>query len=386
MTPNPSDARAGLVPENDPSGESDVEISIVLPVHNEAPNLAPLDLEIRAVLRELGRPAEIVYVDDRSTDDSHRTLVELADAAAARNDPVPTIVARLRRNQGQTAAMSAGFEIARGRVILPLDADGQNDPADIPRLLHALETENLDVVSGWRKRRRDNALLRTLPSRVANELIGRASGVRLHDYGCTLKAYRAPLLKELRLYGEMHRFIPLYLGMIGARIGELEVNHRPRTAGTSKYGFGRAFRVFMDLFLIRFFTRYATRPMHFFGGVANAFLLGVAATLAFMFALKYGLIQALGIDWRATFIETPLPNLAATFFLGAVLSIFFGILAEILIRIHHESRNSRPYAIETLHRPQPQPRPRPEPQPESEPRPEIPPDAPEPKFPPRGLP
>lgn len=318
-------------------------LSVVLPVFNERDNLEALDTEIRRTLRAMGRPCEIIYVDDFSTDDSFAILQRLV----ADGDPaLPTIAARLNRNYGQTAAMSAGFELARGEIILPLDADGQNDPADIPRLVERLERDGVDVVSGWRRQRRDKAITRVLPSRIANWMIGRASGVKLHDYGCTLKAYRASYLKRLRLYGDMHRFIPLYLGTLGAKVVELEVNHRPRRAGVSKYGPSRIFKVFFDLFLIRFMTRYQTKPMHFFGQTAQAFLTATGLVFLLMVALKYGIVAALfGVDWRPTFIETPLPGLAATFFLGAVMSIFFGILAEILIRVRFESNDARPYTL-----------------------------------------
>ncbi len=198
----------------------EIDLSIVLPVYNEESNLVPLDSELRSVLRAIGKSAEIIYVDDFSRDGSRAVLERLVESSL--EGPIRTRVIRFRRNYGQTAAMTAGFQLAEGRVIIPLDADGQNNPADIPRLLAELE-KGYDVVSGWRKNRQDKALSRKLPSRVANWLIGLVSGVRLHDHGCTLKAYRASLLKELHLYGEMHRFIPLYLNHIGARVGELPV-------------------------------------------------------------------------------------------------------------------------------------------------------------------
>ncbi len=265
----------------------------------------------------------------------------------SQKDPIRTRVVRFRRNYGQTAAMTAGFQLAEGRVIVPLDADGQNNPADIPRLLAELE-QGYDVVSGWRKNRKDKALSRRLPSRVANWLIGLISGVRLHDHGCTLKAYRASLLKELHLYGEMHRFIPLYLNHIGARVGELAVDHRPRKAGVSKYGPRRIISVALDVVLIRFITRYYNRPMHFFGQMGLVFFLMVLLTLFFMVVFKYGWVRLLGIDYQASFVETPLPALAGTFLVGTIVSLFFGILAEILIRVHYESRGARPYAIESV--------------------------------------
>lgn len=326
-------------------GESSVEapqLSIVVPVYNERDNLEPLDTELRSVLGTLSIASEILYVNDASTDGSHEVLARLVDRAGG---DIPTRVVHLRRNYGQTAAMSAGFELARGRVIVPLDADGQNNPADIPRLLAELE-KGYDVVSGWRRDRKDRALSRKVPSRVANWLIGKVSGVRLHDYGCTLKAYRADLLQQLRLYGEMHRFIPLYLAQLGARVAELPVDHRPRCRGTSKYGLSRIYKVFLDLFVIRFMTRYYARPMHFFGQAAIGFLAAALFICCLMFVLKFGMLQWIGIDYQARFVRTPLPTVAATLFLGAVCSLFFGIQAEVLMRVHFESRGHRPYVVE----------------------------------------
>jgi glycosyltransferase involved in cell wall biosynthesis len=330
---------------DEPQFSGQIDLSIVLPVYNEEPNLVPLDTELRSVLRAMGKSAEIIYVDDFSRDGSRAVLERLV--ARFSKDPIRTRVVRFRRNYGQTAAMTAGFQLAQGRVIVPLDADGQNNPADIPRLLAELET-GYDVVSGWRKNRKDKALSRKLPSRAANWLIGVVSGVRLHDHGCTLKAYRASLLKELHLYGEMHRFIPLYLNHIGARVGELAVDHRPRTAGVSKYGPRRIVRVALDVVLIRFITRYYNRPMHFFGQMGLIFLAMVLLILFLMVVFKYGWLRLLGIEYAASFVETPLPALAGTFLVGMIVSLFFGILAEILIRVHYESRGARPYAIESV--------------------------------------
>jgi dolichol-phosphate mannosyltransferase len=244
--------------------------------------------------------------------------------------------------------MSAGFQLAEGTVVFPLDADGQNNPADIPRLLAEFE-KGYDVVSGWRRNRQDKAVSRKLPSLVANKLIGRVSGVKLHDYGCTLKAYRGSMLKELHLYGEMHRFIPLYLAIHGAKVTELPVDHRPRKAGVSKYGSRRIFKVFLDLLLIRFMTRYYNRPMHFFGQVALGFMAAMFATLFFMIVFKFGWLRLIGINYSASFIQTPLPAMAASFMIGAIMSLFSGILAEVLIRVHYESRDARPYTVEKIY-------------------------------------
>ncbi len=305
------------------------------------------------------RPPVLPPSDKRTIDYRDQSTIDFLDRShgsravlerlveASLEDPIRTRVVRFRRNYGQTAAMTAGFQLADGRVILPLDADGQNNPADIPRLLAELE-KGYDVVSGWRKNRQDKALSRKLPSRVANWLIGLVSGVRLHDHGCTLKAYRASLLKELHLYGEMHRFIPLYLNHIGAKVGELPVDHRPRRAGVSKYGPRRIISVALDVVLIRFITRYYNRPMHFFGQMGLVFFLMVLLTLFFMVVFKFGWLRLIGIDYKASFVQTPLPALAGTFLVGTIVSLFFGILAEILIRVHYESRGARPYAIESI--------------------------------------
>jgi glycosyltransferase involved in cell wall biosynthesis len=251
---------------------------------------------------------------------------------------------RLRRNFGQTAALAAGFERSRGEVIVALDGDGQNDPADIARLVAELE-RGFDVVSGWRRRRRDAALTRVWPSRVANRLIGWATGVHLHDYGCTLKAYRRRLLGEVHLYGEMHRFIPVYLARVGARVGELEVAHRPRRAGVSKYGGQRVLKVLLDLVLVVFMSRYFSRPMHFFGQAAFVFGLAAAAVAALMVVFKFGWLELVGIPYQADLVQTPLPALAATFFTAAVLALFFGILGEVLIRIYFETQRLATYAV-----------------------------------------
>ncbi len=318
---------------------------MVVPVFDEEENLGSLHAEILEALRSLGRPAEIIYVDDCSRDGSLGVLKKLVRSSA--DGGIRTRVIKLRRNFGQTAAMAAGFDLAEGEVILPVDADGQNNPADIPRLLGELE-RGFDVVSGWRRRRRDGALLRRLPSRVANRLISRISGVRLHDHGCTLKAYRAALLREISLYGEMHRFIPVYLARRGARVTEIEVDHRPRRAGVSKYGSQRVFRVLLDLVLIRFVSRFYTRPMQFFGQIALFFLLATIAVVFLMLVFKFGWLRVLGIPYRASFVQTPLPAVAAAFIIGAINSLFFGVLGEILIRADYESRGRKPYAVEAI--------------------------------------
>jgi glycosyltransferase involved in cell wall biosynthesis len=327
-----------------PGKPARLDLSIVVPVFDEEENLRSLDDEIRGVLENLGLSSEIIYVDDCSRD---RSLEVLKAILESRNGPNRTRIVKLRRNFGQTAAMAAGFELAEGNVIVPLDADGQNNPADIPRLLDTLG-RGFDVVSGWRRKRRDGILSRIIPSRVANFLISRISGVRLHDHGCTLKAYRALLLKEIRLYGDMHRFIPVYLGRRGARVTEIEVEHRPRRTGVSKYGGQRVFSVLLDLVLLRFVSRFYSRPMQFFGQIALLFLLATLGVAFLMVVFKFGWLRAIGIDYRASFVQTPLPAVAAAFILGAINSLFFGVLGEILIRADYESRGAKPYAVEAI--------------------------------------
>lgn len=325
-------------------GQTSPLVSVVLPVFNEEPNLAEIDSEIRQALSDLPGRCEILYVDDGSTDGSFELLSGFATRQDAR---VRTRAVRLRRNYGQTAALAAGFDAADGEVIVSLDSDGQNDPADIPELLRRLE-DGFDVVSGWRRARQDRTLTRRLPSQVANRLVSWVSGLPLHDYGCTLKAYRASLLKEVRLYGEMHRFLPVYLHRIGGRVAEIEVNHRPRKHGASKYGSRRIFKVLLDLSLIHFMSRYFTRPMHFFGQAALWFGFLASVVVFLMFVFKFGWLRFVGIDYRASFVQTPLPALAASLFVGSVLSLFIGIQGEISIRVLHESQGLRPYAIETV--------------------------------------
>ena len=320
-------------------------LSIVIPIYNEIESIPVLHREVMAMLSSYDRRSEIIYVDDFSSDGSWQHLIGLVNDGLSSSVAVKAI--RLRRNYGQTAAMAAGFAAAAGEVIVPMDGDGQNNPSDVPRLVARLE-EGFDVVSGWRKNRRDKAVSRKLPSRIANRLIARVSGVMLNDYGCTLKAYRADLLKELRLYGEMHRFIPLYLARIGARVTEMVVDHRARQFGASKYGSRRIFKVFLDLFLIRFMSRYSSRPLHFFGKTALGFLGGLALTVSLMVVFKYGLLRFVGIDYQASFVETPLPALAGTLVVGATLSIFCGIIAELLVRILYESQGQVPYSVGTV--------------------------------------
>jgi glycosyltransferase involved in cell wall biosynthesis len=306
------------------------EISVFLPVYNEEPNLMPLHAKLDQALKALNRRAEIIYVDDGSTDGSLNILRELA-----RNDPRVRVVA-LRRNYGQTAAMAAGIDAATGRVLIPMDADLQNDPADIVRLLDKLD-EGYDVVSGWRKNRKDKMVTRKIPSMIANRVISWIGGVPLHDYGCSLKAYRRESLEDVRLYGEMHRFIPIYASWAGARVSEIPVEHHARTMGKSKYGLSRTLKVVFDLMTIKFMASYQTKPIYVFGSF------GMLAFAISLFAGFYALF--LKIFHRADFVQTPLPILAVVMFAVGVQFLLMGLLAEMLVRTYHESQAKPIYAV-----------------------------------------
>ncbi|MCA1628911.1 MAG: glycosyltransferase family 2 protein [Acidobacteria bacterium] len=315
----------------DGGGESQTpDISVFLPVLNEEPNLRPLHEKMRAALGGLGLSAEVIYVDDGSTDRSLEVLRGIA------NEDSRVRVISLRRNYGQTAAMSAGIDAARGRVLVPMDADLQNDPADIKRLLAKLD-EGYDVVSGWRKNRQDKALTRKFPSMIANRIISWIGGVPLHDYGCSLKAYRRDVIKDVRLYGEMHRFIPIYASWVGARVTEIPVEHHARTMGVSKYGLSRTLKVVFDLVTIKFMASYQTKPIYVFGtfGVI-AFLVSLLAGLWALF-LKY--VEGV------SFILTPLPVLSIVMFAVGVQFFLMGLLAEMSVRTYHESQAKSIYAV-----------------------------------------
>src|SRR6185503_453962 len=277
------------MPADDGAGP---EISVFLPVYNEEPNLPPLHAKLDEALGKLGRTAEIVFVDDGSTDNSLQVLREIA----AKDNRVRVVA--LKRNYGQTAAMAAGIDAARGQVLIPMDADLQNDPADIVRLLEKLD-EGYDVVSGWRKNRKDKMVTRKIPSMLANRLISWIGGVPLHDYGCSLKAYRRESLQDVRLYGEMHRFIPIYASWAGARVTEIPVEHHPRTMGKSKYGLSRTVKVVFDLITIKFMASYQTKPLYLFGWAG---LLTFA--ISFLSALLACLMK--WADWphHADFVQT----------------------------------------------------------------------------------
>jgi glycosyltransferase involved in cell wall biosynthesis len=316
-------------------------LSVIVPVFNEAESLPLLDAELRAAL-DPGGAWEVVYVNDGSTDGSAAAL----DALAARHANV--VVVHFRRNLGQTAAMMAGFDHAAGDVLAPLDADLQNDPADIRRLAERLN-DGFDVVSGWRRHRQDAALTRTLPSRLANRLISAFTGVRLHDYGCSLKAYRRDALEGVRLYGEMHRFIPVYAAMRGARVGEVEVNHRARRFGRSKYGLGRVGKVLLDLLLVKFLAAYSQRPMYVFGGFGlGCWLASLPISLAVFFKLMpFDPAHPKG-GWHKDFVETPLPVIAAALVLAGFLGILLGLQAEMLMRTYFEAQGKRTYVVDRV--------------------------------------
>jgi glycosyltransferase involved in cell wall biosynthesis len=312
-------------------GASDApDISVFLPVYDEEPNLRLLHQKLDEALKKLGRSAEIIYVDDGSKDGSLSILRELAE-----EDDRVRVVA-LRRNYGQTAAMAAGIDAARGRVLIPMDADLQNDPADIVRLLDKLD-EGYDVVSGWRKDRQDKLITRKIPSMLANRLISWIGGVPLHDYGCSLKAYRRESLEDVRLYGEMHRFIPIYASWAGARVTEIPVEHHARTMGKSKYGLSRTIKVIFDLMTIKFMASYQTKPIYIFGSFGMlSFLI---ATIAAIWALILKLMH------KADFIQTPLPIIAIVMFAVGIQFLLMGLLAEMLVRTYHESQSKRIYAV-----------------------------------------
>ncbi|MEQ8756852.1 MAG: glycosyltransferase family 2 protein [Coleofasciculus sp. G1-WW12-02] len=305
-------------------------LSVVVPIYNEVASIPHLVDAVATSLSANQLSYEIVCVDDGSQDGSTELLLELA---RSRPDLKAVI---LRRNYGQTAAMSAGFKHAQGRVIVMIDGDLQNDPADIPALLAKIE-EGYDLVSGWRKERQDAALTRLLPSKIANLLIGKVTGVKLHDYGCSLKAYRSELVADMNLYGELHRFLPALAYIEGARISEIPVRHHARRYGTSKYGLGRTFRVVMDLLTVFFMKKFLTRPMHVFG-LFGLLSFGVGLFLGlYLTILKLGFGQSIG--------DRPLLILAVVLLLAGVQLFSFGLLAEVLMRTYHESQGRPIYRV-----------------------------------------
>jgi glycosyltransferase involved in cell wall biosynthesis len=324
---------ASLLPEESRSTflvSPELEVSVVVPIYNEIESIPRLLETIATTLQQNHISYEIICVDDGSKDGSSELLRQLA---CTRPDLRAVL---LRRNYGQTAAMAAGFKYARGQAVITLDGDLQNDPTDIPRLLDKLD-EGYDLVSGWRKERQDAMLTRLIPSKIANWLIGKVTGVNLHDYGCSLKAYRSELIMDMNLYGELHRFIPALAFIEGARIAELPVQHHARQFGRSKYGLGRTFRVLMDLFTIYFMKRFLTRPMHVFGlfGLISMIIgVGLGAYLTFV---KLALGESIG--------DRPLLILAVVLFLTGVQLFSFGLIAELMMRTYHESQNRPIYRV-----------------------------------------
>lgn len=310
------------------------ELSIIIPLFNEQENIALLYDRLIQTLEEVGRPFEIIFVDDGSSDHTYKKIAELAE-----KDKRVKVVS-FKRNFGQTAAIAAGIDFASGDVLIPMDGDLQNDPDDIPLLLEKLE-EGYDVASGWRKDRKDRILSRVLPSRIANKIISVISGVHLHDYGCTLKAYRREAIKGVRLYGEMHRFIPIYAAWQGARVVEVVVHHHPRKLGRSKYGFWRVPKVILDLIVVKFLSDYAHKPIYVFGGLG---------LLCFAGGILSGLYAVYLKCFRGTsFIVTPLPLLTVLLFVLGFSSILMGLLAEISIRLYYESQDKPTYLVREKH-------------------------------------
>jgi glycosyltransferase involved in cell wall biosynthesis len=310
--------------------EQRTQISIIVPVFNEAEALTELCQGIRRELTQIGKTWEAIFIDDGSTDGTDELLDHLAE------EDRRIRVIHFKRNLGQTAAMMAGFDYARGEVIVPLDGDGQNDPADIAKMLDALD-QGVDVVSGWRKDRQDDYMQRNVPSIFANKLISFVSGVQLHDFGCSLKAYKRHVVKGIRLYGEMHRFLPIYASWHGAKIGEVVVNHHARKTGSSKYGLERVVKVLLDLLVVKFLDRAAEKPMYVFGG-CGIFSFAVSLfTFVWMLGLKF--------NGGPSFIETPLPLIVVMTFMIAMMCILLGLLAEMITRTFYESQGKSIYNI-----------------------------------------
>ena len=319
-----------LLPEVEKEAVNRVQLSIIVPVLNEGASLPELARGLKQEMAQLGRTWEIIFINDGSTDESEMILNNLAD-----NDERIRVI-HFRRNFGQTAAMMAGFDFARGDILIPIDGDGQNDPADIAKMLDLLE-HGYDVVSGWRKDRQDNFIKRNVPSILANQLISAVSGVPLHDFGCSLKAYKRSVVGGIRLYGEMHRFLPIYASWHGARITEVVVNHHPRRAGRSKYGLERVAKVLLDLLVVKFLDSAAQKPMYVFGG-CGIFSLAISI-LAFLWMLYLKIFK------NFAFITTPVPLIVVMAFMIGMMCILLGLLAEMIMRTFYESQGKPIYTI-----------------------------------------
>jgi glycosyltransferase involved in cell wall biosynthesis len=315
--------------------DPNLDLSVILPVFNEEDNIVELNQEIVDVLDGLELNSEIIYVDDGSSDSTLEKLKSLHQSDTRIS------VVEFRRNFGQTAAMSAGFDLARGRIIVSMDADRQNDPADIPKLLDKIN-EGYDLVAGWRFDRKDGYWLRLLPSKIANKLISYTTDVNLHDYGCSLKAFRSEVAKQLSLYGEMHRFIPAIASWIGVRIAEVKVNHRPRVAGESKYGISRTFRVLLDLITVKFLLSYSSRPLQFFGSIGM-----LSSVLGVLIGL-YLTVQK--IFYSQPISDRPLLLLGILLIFIGLQFITVGLLAELMTRTYHEAQDKPIYNIRNLFR------------------------------------
>lgn len=310
-----------------------MNLSLVIPVYNEQDNLPMLFEAVQKTMSQLEESWELILVDDGSRDKTLSVLRQYAE-----KDPDHIRVISFRRNYGQTAAIAAGLDYAQGDVIILMDADMQNDPADIPMLLAKLD-EGYDLVSGWRKDRKDNALTRNFPSMLANGLISRVTGVHLHDYGCTLKVYRRDVLEGFRLYGEMHRFIPVYANSVGARITEMPVRHYPRKFGKTKYGLERTAKVILDLFTVKFLVAFASKPIYLFGGAGGMLMIISSIILMYLFIRRiFFLISVTG---------SPLFQTSIMFFILGFQSILMGLIAELLVRTYHESQHKPTYTIRT---------------------------------------
>lgn len=310
-----------------------MNLSLIVPVYNEQDNLPLLFTAITESMNSLGKIWEVIYVDDGSRDNSLAVLSEQAE-----KDPEHVRVISFRRNFGQTAAIAAGLDYSQGEIVVLLDADLQNDPRDIPMLLEKLD-EGYDLVSGWRKQRKDNAITRNLPSMMANKLISWVTGVELHDYGCTLKAYRRPVLEGFRLYGEMHRFIPVFANSVGARITEVVVNHQPRRFGKTKYGLERTVKVILDLFTVKFLVSYSSKPIYLFGGTGMGLMVISAMLMIYLFIRRiFFLVGVTG---------SPLFQTSVMFFILGFQSMLMGLIAELLVRTYHESQRKPTYTVRT---------------------------------------
>jgi glycosyltransferase involved in cell wall biosynthesis len=316
------------------SGMNMEDLSVVIPIYNESESLNTLHQALHQALEHVEVPWEIIYVDDGSTDESVKVLDSLAQA-----DPAHTRVIALRRNFGQTAAIAAGIDNSHGEIIVLMDADGQNDPADIPMMVEKM-ADGYDVVSGWRNQRKDTFITRTLPSRIANGIISWVTGVHLHDYGCTLKAYRREVITGFRLYGEMHRFIPAYAGYVGAKIIEVPVRHHPRKYGQTKYGLERTLKVVLDLLTVKFLISYGHKPNYLFGGSGMALMSLGSIMLAYIVIRR--VVTSISV------FDSPFFPVSLMLMIMGFQSILMGLLAELQVRTYHEAQQKTTYTVRRI--------------------------------------